>query len=344
MSKIRQLPVPIAPIAEQRRIVKRIDELFSEIAEGETELNHARADLDTWRRALLKAAVTGELTREWRETTRSNEDAYSVLSSIRGARIGLGSNRPTEMKPGLHNAEPQLPPGWAWTTLGEISASVRNGTSQAPRSEKNPHEILRISAVRPMRIDVSQIRFLSDKQAHSASDSVVERGDLLFTRYNGSADLVGVAAIYDDAPRFYPDKLIRVRLRTELTEVSRYIEAAVNTWVGRSHIARHIKTTAGQQGISGESLKQTPIPLPPPSEAIEIIAMLGRQQGDVEIEFGPMSKQASALRQSILKAAFAGELVAQDPSDETAEMMLEKLTSQGLDNSKPLRRSARAAQ
>jgi type I restriction enzyme S subunit len=72
--------------------------------------------------------------------------------------------------------------------------------------------------------------------------------------------------------------------------------------------------------------------------------MLGRQQGDVEIEFGPMSKQASALRQSILKAAFAGELVAQDPSDETAEMMLEKLTSQGLDNSKPLRRSARAAQ
>jgi type I restriction enzyme S subunit len=316
--------------------------LFAEIADGEAALARARADLDTWRRALLKAAVAGELTREWRETNRSNEDAHSVLSTIRGTRIGLGGRRAEMQSP--QAGTPQLPPRWAWTTLGEISETIRNGTSQTPRAEKNEHEILRISAVRPMRIDISQIRFLSDEQAESASGSIVERGDLLFTRYNGSADLVGVAAIYDDVPRFYPDKLIRVRLRPEFAEVSRYVEVAVNTWVSRSHIARHIKTTAGQQGISGESLKQTPIPLPPTSEAVEIMALLEGTEDGIEIELGS-ELQASALRQSILKAAFVGELVAQDSSDEAAEMMLGRLLApEGSVNSKPVRRRVRAAQ
>ncbi len=64
---VQNLNVPIPPLAEQRRIVARIDELFTDIADGEIALTRARDDLDTWRRALLKSAVTGELTREWRE-------------------------------------------------------------------------------------------------------------------------------------------------------------------------------------------------------------------------------------------------------------------------------------
>ena len=66
-------PFPIAPLPEQRRIVGRIDELFAEIAEGEAALAEARKGLDLFRRSLLKAAVTGEITREWRETYRPAE-------------------------------------------------------------------------------------------------------------------------------------------------------------------------------------------------------------------------------------------------------------------------------
>ena len=68
--KLKQVRLPVPPLPEQRRIVARIDELFAEIAEGEAELQRARHGLDTWRRALLKAAVTGELTRDWREANR----------------------------------------------------------------------------------------------------------------------------------------------------------------------------------------------------------------------------------------------------------------------------------
>jgi type I restriction enzyme, S subunit len=58
---LERIPIPLAPIREQRRIVAQIEELFAEIDEGEAALKRARQGLDTWRRAILKEAVTGEL-------------------------------------------------------------------------------------------------------------------------------------------------------------------------------------------------------------------------------------------------------------------------------------------
>ena len=67
----------------------RIDELFAEIAEGEAELERARRGLDTWRRALLKAAVTGELTRDWREANRPTETGADLLARIRATATAM---------------------------------------------------------------------------------------------------------------------------------------------------------------------------------------------------------------------------------------------------------------
>src|SRR5271166_2611273 len=69
-------------------------------------------------------------------------------------------------------------------------------------------------------------------------------------RFHGIGELVGVGAIYKGRRRFYPDKIIRVRLESRLLPQASFVELAVNTWVGRNHIAASIKTTAGQQGIS----------------------------------------------------------------------------------------------
>ena len=82
--------MPVAPLPEQRRIVARIDELFAEIAEGEAALERARQGLDTWRRALLKAAVTGELTRDWREANGPTETGADLLARIRAGREASG--------------------------------------------------------------------------------------------------------------------------------------------------------------------------------------------------------------------------------------------------------------
>ena len=84
------------PLPEQRRIVERIDEPFSEIAEGEAALGEARKGLDLFRRALLKAAVIGELTRDWRAVNKPAEtDArYCRGIEVEETAIVLGSRVP----------------------------------------------------------------------------------------------------------------------------------------------------------------------------------------------------------------------------------------------------------
>ena len=110
--------VPIPPTAEQRRIVARIDELFTEIADGETALTRARDDLDTWRRSLLKAAVTGELTREWREHNKPNETGEDLLCVSRADRPWLkrqgsaGRTQDGKFEDRRSLDLPDLPDGW----------------------------------------------------------------------------------------------------------------------------------------------------------------------------------------------------------------------------------------
>lgn len=329
---LQRIPVPIAPLAEQRRIVARVDALFADIAEGEAALTAARKGLDTFRRALLKAAVTGELTKDWRAANPASKTGRDLLACITKEREKQGgrTRRVANSVTLDTSILPQLPGGWDWATLGGIAESVRNGTSAAPRAASNQHEILRISAVRPLRIDEAQVRFLDDDQAQAAAAATVETGDLLFTRYNGSADLVGVGAIYRGPKRFYPDKIIRVRIEPVLSMLAEFFELAVNTGAGRKHIAANIKTTAGQQGLSGESLKATPIPIPPPAEAAEILRLVSdafAAAADTLAMLDAEAADAARLKQSILKAAFEGRLVAQDPADEPASALLARLAA-----------------
>lgn len=107
---------------------------------------------------------------------------------------------------------------------------------------------------------------------------------------------------------------------------------AVNTGAGRKHIAANIKTTAGQQGLSGESLKATPIPIPPPAEADEIVRRVSdalSATADTLALLDAEAADAARLKQSILKAAFEGRLVPQDPADEPASALLARLMTTG---------------
>ncbi|MGJ5011686.1 hypothetical protein ACQR05_28250 [Bradyrhizobium oligotrophicum] len=321
-ARIGQFDFPLAPSNEQRRIVARIDELFAEIAAGEAALADARKGLETFRRALLKTAVTGELTKDWRESNPVSVSGHDLLQSI---------ENPSSRKPRASLAPSVMPGTWAWTSLDQVASSVRNGTSAAPRASANENEILRISAVRPLYIDESQVRFLTSDQASDARDATVEAGDLLFTRYNGSADLVGVGALYQGKKRFYPDKVIRVRLHEAIAAISRFIEMSVNTAAGRKHIAANIKTTAGQQGISGASLRATPLPIPPPAEAAEIIRRVSdalSAADDTLASLDAEAADAARLKQAILKAAFEGRLMPQDPSDEPANALLARIAAE----------------
>lgn len=201
----------------------------------------------------------------------------------------------------------ELPRGWVWVTLGEIAESVRNGIFVSrPGSEPNGVPILRISAVRPMHLDLGDLRYSGqDAESLREADRLALPGDLLFTRYNGNPDHVGAcAAIPESAPLLtYPDKLIRVRVNRQVVD-SRFVEFAFSWAHTRALVRRHAKTTAGQVGIAGGELKKIVIPMPPLGEQRRIVAALEEQLSRCDAGL----RQLDQVRRKARKYRAAGEV------------------------------------
>jgi type I restriction enzyme S subunit len=181
-----------------------------------------------------------------------------------------------------------------------------------------------------MAFDLKDFRRITDPDG-SYEDYRLGYGDLVFTRYNGSRDYVGVSAMYrGDGNHVYPDKLIRCQIKSNLVNPA-YLEAATNCGESRTFIEKRIRTTAGQSGVSGGDIKAMPVPICSPAEQDEITRILDERLSaadTLEAEIDAGLTRAEALRQSILKQAFSGKLVAQDPNDEPAPVLLERLKAE----------------
>lgn len=192
-----------------------------------------------------------------------------------------------------------LPVGWSAKFLGELALEVRNGISAKPDATEGL-KILRTSAVRPMKLVTDDVRYLPE-EGGPYSDYKLERNDLLFTRYSGSPEFVGVCARVVDKLSdviVYPDKLIRVRVNQHMA-VPAFIEKAVHWSPVRDAILAISKTSAGQIGISGADLKRIEIPLPPLIEQQRIADVLDKADA-----IRRKRREALALTDELLRATF----------------------------------------
>jgi len=210
--RFAEIEFPLAPSHEQRRIVAKIEELFSDLDAGVAALQRVKEKLKRYRAAVLKAAVEGRLTEQWRAEHPAPEPGSRLLERILVDRrekweeeqlakfAAAGKEPPNAWKEKYRepvgpdeSSLPSLPEGWCWASLDQLLVYLRNGYFQSPSKAETGTPILRINAVRPMRVDLSETRFL-DRVKGCVDDYFVEDGDLLFTRYNGSVDLLGVAS------------------------------------------------------------------------------------------------------------------------------------------------------
>lgn len=320
---LESVVVPLAPLAEQARIVAALDQHLTRLDAAVEALRRVRAKLKTYRASVFKAACEGRLVPTEAELARREGRGYETATVLMG-RIGATAAASPDGAPGL-------PEGWAWTEMKDLlSEPLRNGRS-APPSEGRPGvRAFTLTAVTKGDFSEKNTK-LTSARPEDVQDLWVEPGDILVERSN-TPELVGTARIYPGPRRFaiYPDLMIRVRIVTDV--VDRYVELVLRSERVRRYFRRSAQGIAGSMPkISQTTIEQTLVPLPPLAEQHRIVAEVERRFSVVEKLEGVVEtglERAEKLRQAILKRAFEGKLVPQDPNDEPASVLLERIRAE----------------
>ncbi len=262
---------PVPPLAEQERIVTKIEELLplvSEYDEVENRISALNTEFpDKLRKSILQQAVQGKLT----ERDPSDEPAIELLDRIRAEKAKLiaeGKIKKEKIIPVISEEDQpfDIPDTWAWTTVADTCTNIQYGTSEksAPSGKV---AVLRMGNLQGGKIDYSNLVYTSND--YDIERCHLEYNDLLFNRTN-SKELVGKTAIYKaEIPAIYAGYLIRV---TPIMIDSDYLN-----YVMQSHFFKKyclaVKTDAiGQSNINAEKLKRFVFPLPPLAEQKRIVA------------------------------------------------------------------------
>jgi type I restriction enzyme S subunit len=346
--KLAKFPYLLAPMQEQERIVAKLDEVLSRVSAGEAAARRALERIQHYRAAVLRAAVSGELTSDWRKTHKPKETGAQLLKYLLAKRrarweetelkrLNAFGKMPKNNKLEARYPEPSvldseelahLPRGWAWAglqQLGFIIGGLTKNPTRATISTKLPY--LRVGNVYANELRLDEVKTIGVNE-QELDKLLLEKGDLLIVEGNGSKDQIGRLAIWDGSIEkcVHQNHIIKVRL----------IEKARGTWIvswllsppGRAHVEKVASSTTGLYTLSVRKVGNLPIPLPPLTEQTAIVREVEHRLAAADrlaTTLNRQLKQAQVTRQSLLREAFAGNLVSQASSDEAASVLLERI-------------------
>ncbi len=342
-------PTLVCPLPEQRRIVTKIESVFAKLDEGVAALKRAEANLERYRASVLKAAVEGRLTERWRRENPPEETGEELLGRILAERrrrweeeqlakfAAKGRKPPGNWKakykePVAPDTDmlPELPDGWCWVTVDQVSDGVHYGSSTKTSPDHEGVPVLRMGNIQDGTLSFDNLKYLPPDHSEFPR-LLLSAGDLLFNRTN-SAELVGKTAVYRGSPDpcSFASYLIRVRmLRPHLSQI---VANALNGPHGRTWVASVVSQQVGQANVNGTKLRAFPFPLPPETEQGEIVRRSADAADSINRSTAAIHAlllhRAAVLRQSILKSAFEGRLVPQDPADEPAAVLLDRIRAE----------------
>ena len=365
--------IPLPSLLEQQHIVAKIEELFSELDNGIESLKKAREQLKTYRQAVLKYAFEGKLTKEWRtrqkEMGNSPEPAEKLLVRIKKERQTQyqkqvdawqkaseqaekdGSKKPAKPKkpkdlPPLTEKElaelPELPEGWEWVYSEVISEFITKGTT--PEKHKLHQRTGEIPFIKVYNLthdgslDFSVDPTYTDFETHCGflSRSMIYPGDVLMNIVG--PPLGKVSVVPDTFPEWNINQAI-ARYRPYNSVRRSFLKYyLLAEWTIRLMISKS-KATAGQFNLTLEICRELPFPLCSLEEQDEIISYIDSRLSvcdQLEKTIKDSLRKAEALRQSILKKAFEGELTRdwreQHPElvsgENSAEKLLERIKAE----------------
>ncbi|HEX5391793.1 MAG TPA: restriction endonuclease subunit S [Rhodocyclaceae bacterium] len=358
---VKGWPIKLPPQREQTRIVAKLEELFSDLDAGMAELKAAQKKLAQYRQSLLKAAVEGALTAPWREA-RTKKKATTETGAQLLARILSERRKRWEAKQLARFAEqgktppkdwqykypepippdttnlPELPEGWVWASLdmlGEIASGVAKGTKRDIDMLVREVPYLRVANVQRGYLDLSEVKTILATEKDIA-ELTLRAGDVLFNE-GGDRDKLGRGWVWRDEMKSCIHQNHVFRMRPFLSEVLPELVSHHGNTFGKTWFQSAGKQTTNLASINMTVLRMFPVPLAPADEQKEILIQLELQLEALDrqgksIELG--LSQSIAQRKNILKAAFSGQLVPQDPTDEPASALLARICAERAEQAK----------
>lgn len=284
-------PFVLAPLNEQKRIADKLDAVLARVDACRERLDRVPAILKRFRQSVLAAATSGKLTEEWREEHKSQGE-------------------------------------WRAALIGTLLNDIRYGTAKKCQYEPQQTPVLRIPNVIDGKVNHEDIKY-AEFDDGELSKLALSAGDILMIRSNGSLGLVGRTALVSDreAGFLYAGYLIRLRFNQSLI-LPAYASLALSSPQSRDAIELVARSTSGVNNINTEEIKALEISLPGIEEQQEIIRRveeLFAYADRLEARYAAARAQVERLTPALLAKAFRGELVPQDPSDEPASALLERI-------------------
>lgn len=325
LGDLRAAKVTIAPLNEQRRIVAKLESIFARTRSAREELEKIQKLCDRYKQAVLSAAFRGDLTADWREENK----------------FELSLEKTNILNNDLNNLE-TIPQNWVWTTIShvaEVTGGLTKNQNRATYANKTPY--LRVANVYANELRLDEIAEIG------INDSEWERvklkiGDLLIVEGNGSLEQIGRVALWNGEiePCVHQNHLIKLRSKNILDpKFALYWLLSPN---GRRAIELVASSSAGLHTLSISKVSALPIPLCTSEEmkvVVEKVEKLFKSIDAIQQEYQKALKLCERLEQAALSKAFRGELVPQDPNDEPASVLLERIVAEKQQTAKPPKKS-----
>lgn len=310
---LRESKIPVAPALEQKRIVAEIEKQFSRLDEAVTNLRYIKANLRRYRAAVLKAAVEGRLVETEaklaRRDGRSYETGEQFLQRILETRRNQWKGKGKYKEPGTLGMSnlPELPEGWVWVTIEQITTEMMNGFGKRTQTSGKPHVVLRLADISNGAISLENTREIKCTVGEVEKYALSEH-DLLVLRVNGSPELVGRFVLVGKMTEttLFCDHFIRATCVT--SDLAAWLRTYSDVERFRRYIDHNKVSSAGQNTVNQGVLYPFPIPLPPLDERRRIVTEIDRRYSlihEAQVQIDINLKRAERLRQAILAKAFS---------------------------------------
>lgn len=314
---INALEFPLAPLAEQKRIVAKLDEVLAQVDTIKARLDRIPAILKRFRQSVLAAAVSGKLTEEWRQ-----------LNQYQSSPPKIGKEKyKTDLFDSTFKSLPELPAEWLVVPAAHILEYITSGSrGWADYYSSSGALFLRMSNVRydTTKLDLSDLQYVNLPENVEGKRSLVKENDLVISI---TADVGRVARIDRVIEEAYVNQHLALVRPTSHINSEFLAKCIASANIGIKQV-QALKRGATKAGLGLDDIRSMAIPLPPKEEQTEIVRLVDQYfafADTIEAQVKKAQARVDNLTQSILAKAFRGELVAQDANDEPAEKLLERI-------------------